>query len=157
MSHLRRHVDDGARQAFLEQAARHRAAGVERRLDVQVQHRVDVLVGLLHQGLGAIHAGVVHQDVEGVGLRHRMVHGGGVRHVQHQRRAADAFGAQGFTDLQQFGLAARRHRDVRTGAPQRGGGRQANAAAAARHQGTASVQTEVGSFGQRNHACASTG
>ncbi|EFF73263.1 hypothetical protein HMPREF0004_5387, partial [Achromobacter piechaudii ATCC 43553] len=40
---------------------------------------------------------------------------------------------------------------------QRGGRRQPDAAAAACHQGAPSIQPEVRSFGQRNHACASTG
>ncbi|KAG0923745.1 hypothetical protein G6F31_019386 [Rhizopus arrhizus] len=102
-------------------------------------------------------ADVVHQDVERPVCRDRPVDGSGIRHVQHQRRTANRLGAQRFADLRQLAFAPRRHRHMRAGAPQPGSRSQADAAAAARHQGPASVQAEVRSFWQRNHACASTG
>ena len=102
VAHLGRDVDDGAGLLGIHQPAgdglRHEIGGAH----VEAHDDVEVLDGDVEQGLGAVGAGVVDEDVEGFGPCDRLLHGGEIGDVQHQRigfLAARADGGRSGLDL----------------------------------------------------------
>ena len=101
--------------------------------------------------LGAVGAGVVDEDVEGLGLGDRVLHGGELGDVEHQRigfLTASADGGCGGLDL---GGGAGGERDMRAGIGQGSGGGEADAAAGAGDERALAVEAEGGGGGDVDH------
>ena len=85
VAHLRGDVDDGARLLGLDQPAGDGLGDEVGRAHVEPHDGVEVVDGDVEQRLGPVGAGVVDEDVEGLGAGYCRLHGGEVGDVEDER------------------------------------------------------------------------
>ena len=110
----------------------------------------------VEQRLGPVGAGVVDEDVEGLGAGDRGLHGGKIGDVEDQRLGLLTARPDRLRGRLDLALRARGERHMRAGVGQRPGGGQPDAAPGAGHQRALAVEAEGGGS-SKFHYSAETG
>ena len=142
VAHLRGDVDDGARALCRHQATGDRLRDEEGSTHVEREDGVEILDLHVHEIGRPVGAGIVDQNVEGLGRCDRRAHRRNVGDVERQRRGASPARADRRRRRLDLGRGARRERHMRAGLRERRAGRQSDAAAAAGDERAPAVETE---------------
>ena len=152
VAHLAAHVDQAAGNAARDHTPRASLRHEERRLDVEIVHRVEIGLGHLPHRLWAVGAGVVDEHVERRSCRKEGRHGVQVTDVEHGGHRLATGGDDGIGCRLDFvgGAGDQRHFGARLG--QRRRRCQPDPAPRAGHQRAPAVEPETGGARQVSHA-----
>ena len=142
MAHLGRYIDDGPRALGSQKPLGDMLRQEEGGPDIQAHHRIKIIHRHIGEGLGAIGAGVIDQNIEGLGSADGGFCRGQIEHIQSQRRRLTALGADRCSRGFNLIGAARNQRDMRALISQRACRRQANTAPSAGNQRAAAIKPE---------------
>ena len=141
-------MDDRAAATGRDHAAGHLLRGEERRPEIEAHHRVEVVLADLGERLGAVHPGIVDEDVEGWPPGQCARHVIGAGHVEWQGLGHLATGPDGGGSFLDLAGRARAEGHVCAGIGQRRCHGEAKSAARARDKGPFSVKAERGRWGE---------